>query len=113
MKTPTKLKTQQFLLTTPDYDWERIGFWVNEGPAILKKNGKIYLAYSASATGSCYCVGMLTAEKDADLLDPRSWMKERTPVLKTDPVKGIYGPGHISFATSSDGKDIMVYHART
>ena len=26
------LKTVQVLLTTPDYDWERVGFWVNEGP---------------------------------------------------------------------------------
>ena len=39
METPCKLKTVQVLLTTPDYDWERIGFWVNEGPAIIKRNG--------------------------------------------------------------------------
>ena len=40
---PTKLKTVQVLLTTPDYDWERIDFWVNEGPAVLKHDGKIYV----------------------------------------------------------------------
>ena len=28
METPNKLKTVQVLLTTPDYDWERVGFWV-------------------------------------------------------------------------------------
>jgi len=52
----------QVLLTTPDYPWEREGFWVNEGPAILKHNGKIFLTYSASATGACYAMGMLSIE---------------------------------------------------
>ncbi|MDE7043423.1 MAG: family 43 glycosylhydrolase, partial [Acetatifactor sp.] len=28
MESPTKLATIQTLLTTPDYDWERRGFWV-------------------------------------------------------------------------------------
>ena len=36
MQSPYKLKTAQVLLTTPDYDWERVGFWVNEGPFLLK-----------------------------------------------------------------------------
>lgn len=112
MESPTKLKTVQVLLTTPDYDWERVGFWVNEGPAVLKKNGKIFLTYSASSTGECYCIGMLTAEEASDLLDPRSWSKERYPVLKSDYEKEIYGPGHNSFTYSEDGREIMVYHAR-
>lgn len=113
MESAVKLKTVQVLLTTPDYDWERIGFWVNEGPAVLKHGGKLFLTYSASATGACYCVGMLTADEGADLLDPRSWKKERYPVLATDKEKGIYGPGHNSFVKDTDGNDIMVYHART
>jgi GH43 family beta-xylosidase len=107
------LKTVQVLLTTPDYDWERIGFWVNEGPGIVRHNGKIYMTYSASETGICYCVGMLTADENDDLLDPRSWKKERYPVLATCEEKGIYGPGHNSFTKDSDGNDIIVYHART
>ena len=61
METPYKLKTVQVLLTTPDYDWERVGFWVNEGPAVIHHDGKIYLTYSASETGIAYCMGMLTA----------------------------------------------------
>lgn len=112
MESPTKLKTVQVLLTTPDYDWERIGYWVNEGPAVIKKNGKIFLTYSASETSAHYAMGMLTANQDADLLDPKSWTKERYPVLKTIPEKGIYGPGHNSFTVSEDGKDILVFHAR-
>lgn len=113
MKNGYTLDTVQVLLTTPDYDWERHGFWVNEGPAVLKRNGKIFLTYSASDTGVNYCMGMLTAEEDSDLLDPLSWKKERWPVLKTDWEKGIYGPGHNSFTTDSEGRDILVVHART
>lgn len=113
MESPYKLKTVQVLLTTPDYDWERVGFWVNEGPGVIKKNGKIYMTYSASETGIYYCVGMLTANEDSDLLDPLAWKKERYPVLKTNEKLGIYGPGHNSFSKDEQGNDIMVYHART
>ncbi len=112
LEKPWKLKTVQVMLSTPDYDWERVGFWVNEGPAVLKKNGKIYLTYSASETGKAYCMGMLTASEDADLLDPKSWVKESMPVLKSDESIGIYGPGHNSFTVDDDGEDICVYHAR-
>lgn len=113
MERPDKLATVQVLLTGPDYDWERIGFWVNEGPAVIKRNGKIFLTYSASETGIYYCVGMLSIDENEDLLDPRKWKKERYPVLGTDESLRIYGPGHNSFTVDEEGNDIMVYHART
>ena len=113
MENPCKLKTVQVLLTTPDYDWERIGFWVNEGPAVIRHDGKIYMTYSASETGAAYCIGMLSISEDADLLDPAMWKKERYPVLETNAEKGIYGPGHNSFTEDEQGNPIMVYHART
>ena len=113
METPYKLKTVQVLLTSPDYDWERVGFWVNEGPAVIHHDGRIYLTYSASETGAAYCMGMLAADEDSDLLDPKSWTKERYPVLRTDESRGIYGPGHNSFTEDEEGNPIMVYHART
>ena len=113
MEHPHQLKTVQVLLTTPDYDWERYGFWVNEGPAVIKHGNKLFLTYSASETGEHYCMGMLTADMDADLLDPLSWKKERYPVLQTDASRNIYGPGHNSFTTDEEGNDLMVYHLRT
>ncbi len=113
MESPTKLSTAQVLLTTPDYDWERVDIWVNEGPAVLKKDGRIFLTYSASATGECYCLGMLSIDEDADLLDPRAWQKEKKPVLSSDREKGFYGPGHNSFTKLPDGRDVCVFHART
>lgn len=113
MESPTKLSTAQVLLTTPDYDWERVDIWVNEGPAVLKRGNKIFLTYSASATGEGYCMGMLSVDSDADLLDPRVWKKERHPVLSSDREKGFYGPGHNSFTKLPDGRDVCVFHART
>lgn len=112
MESPTKLATAQVLLTSPDYEWERHDFWVNEGPAVLQHGNMIYLTYSASATGACYCMGMLSIKDDQELLDPRAWKKERHPVLKTDIEKGVFGPGHNSFTKSESGEDVMIYHAR-
>ncbi|MCK9208455.1 MAG: glycoside hydrolase family 43 protein [Salinivirgaceae bacterium] len=113
MESPIKLKTPQFMLTTPDYDWERVGFWVNEGPAVIKNKGNIYITFSASATGACYCMGMMEANENTDLLDRNSWKKSRHPVLATDHEKGIYGPGHNCFTVAEDGvTPLCVYHAR-
>ncbi len=113
MITPYTLKLPQTLLTRPEYDWECRGFKVNEGPSVLKRNGKIFLTYSASATDSTYCMGMLVADEKADLLNASSWKKESLPVFSTDEKAGIYGPGHNSFTTSRDGKeDYLIYHAR-
>jgi len=113
MESPTKLALPQTLLTIPEFDWECKGFKVNEGPAVLQRNGKIFLTYSASATDATYCMGLLTAKDGADLLDPKSWTKSKEPVLVTDEKKGIFGPGHNSFTTSRDGKeDYLIYHAR-
>ncbi|HAG68425.1 MAG TPA: alpha-N-arabinofuranosidase [Lachnospiraceae bacterium] len=113
LKNAYTLDTVQVLLTTPDYDWERHGFWVNEGPSVLDRGGKLYLTFSASETGIYYCIGMLTADRDSDLLDPLSWKKERYPVLCSSEEKKLYGPGHNSFTVDDDGRDVMIYHART
>lgn len=112
MESPNKLRTVQVLLSTPDYDWERVGFWVNEGPSVLKHEGKIYLTFSASDTSSAYCMGMLSADENADLLDPLSWTKNRYPVVRSHEELSIFGPGHNSFVTTDEGQVMMVYHAR-
>lgn len=113
MESPIKLKTAQFMLTTPDYDWERIGFWVNEGPAVVKNKGKIYITFSASATGACYCMGLMEADEASDLLDRNSWKKSRYPLLESDYEKKIFGPGHNSFTVAEDDvTPLSIYHAR-
>ncbi len=98
-------------LTKPDLAWEQVGFLVNEGPAVLVRNGKVIVAYSASATDHNYCMGLLWADADADLMDAGAWHKSPEPVFAT--ANGQYGPGHNSFTTTPDGAvDLLVYHAR-
>ena len=113
MANPWTISTEPVLISEPFYGWERIGFWVNEGPAVIKRNGKIFMTYSASATDSNYCMGLLTADENSDLLKKESWKKEAEPVFKSNDETGQYGPGHNSFTVSEDGRyDVMIYHAR-
>ncbi len=108
------IKGEPMLLSTPDYAWERIGFWVNEGADVIKRNGKIFVSYSASATDGNYKIGLLTADEDSDIMDPASWTKSPEPVMESNEVTGQYGPGHSTFTIAEDGKtDILVYHARS
>lgn len=112
MESPVKLSTVQVLLTTPDYEWERGEFWVDEGPFALHHDGKIYLTFSASDTGISYCVGMLEISEDDDLLDPANWKKKRYPVVKTNESLQVYGPGHSCFTEDEKGNTVFVFHAR-
>jgi GH43 family beta-xylosidase len=114
LKNPWTIEGHQVMISKPEYPWEIKGFWVNEGPAVLKRNGKIFITYSASATDENYCMGLLTADENADLLNPESWVKSQSPVFQTNFEERQYGPGHNSFTVSEDGsEDILVYHARS
>lgn len=113
LENPWTIRGEQVMLTRPEYEWEMQGYLVNEGAAVLKRNGRIFMTYSGSATDHRYAMGLLTADEDADLLDPASWTKSPEPVFQSSPENGQYGPGHNSFTTSVDGSiDVMVYHAR-
>lgn len=113
LKNPWNIEGNQVLIAEPIYDWERIGFNVNEGPAVIKRNGRIFIAYSASATDHNYCMGLLTADENSDLLDPVSWEKTPYSVFTSNKETEQYGPGHNSFTVAEDGKtDLLVYHAR-
>ena len=109
---PWKLINKPILLTKPEYSWELVNHRVNEGAAVLKKNGKIYVFFSASGTGSEYCVGKLTANADSDLMNTASWTKGTQPELSSADVSGESGPGHNSFVTDENGNLLIVYHAR-
>ncbi|NWQ39119.1 family 43 glycosylhydrolase [Bacillus sp. EB106-08-02-XG196] len=113
LENPWTIKGPQVMIAKPEFDWETIGFWVNEGPAVLKRNGKIFISFSGSATDENYAMGLLAADENSDVMDPHSWSKSKEPVFKTCYETGQYGPGHNSFTVSEDGsKDILVYHVR-
>lgn len=113
MASPLAVASPQVMLSQPDLPWEQRGFHVNEAPAVLVSHGRVFITYSASGVGEPYCLGLLSADENADLLDPKSWTKSPHPVLTSNPATSQYGPGHNCFTTTPDGKtDILVYHAR-
>ena len=109
---PWKLISKPILLTKPEYNWELVNNRVNEGAAVLKTKDKVYIFFSASGTGSEYCVGRLEADINSNLMDTYSWKKLSSPVLSTADVNGCAGPGHNSFVRDELGNLLIVYHAR-
>lgn len=110
---PWQISGTQVRISTPTLGWETIGYRVNEGPAVIVRNGRVFMTYSASATDANYCIGLLTANAGANLLAASSWTKTSTPVFQSNSRTGQWGPGHNSFTVSEDGQsDILVYHDR-
>ncbi|MDP9795088.1 GH43 family beta-xylosidase [Catenuloplanes nepalensis] len=113
MANPWTLGGKPTRIATPTRDWEIQGFRVNEGPAVLIRNGRVFVTFSASATDARYAMGLLTASASADLMQRASWTKTPQPVFTTNEQTRRYGPGHNSFTVAEDGvTDVLVYHAR-
>jgi GH43 family beta-xylosidase len=112
LATATTLARPPARLTVPTLPWEIQGFKVAEGAAVLNRNGRLFMTYSASATDARYALGLLTADEDADIMSPGSWTKSPSPVFTTSPLTGVYGPGHNSFTVDEQGRDVLVYHGR-
>lgn len=112
MRDEVTLEGEEACLTIPEFDWERQGGMpINEGPAILKRNGRIFVIYSASTTWSeDYCLGMLTADENADPMCSESWIKSPEPVFRKCVERRVLAPGHNSFCRYGDA-DLIVYHA--
>ena len=113
MINPWTLTGDNILLTKPEFDWERQGgMAINEGPAILKRNGRLFIIYSASTTWTeDYCLGMLSASDNCNLLSKDSWIKSHRPVFKKSIKNQVVAPGHNSFVKSPDDKeDWIIFH---
>jgi GH43 family beta-xylosidase len=109
---PLAIKGKQVRLSQPEYDWEKVGFWVNEAPAVMVRNGKVFITYSGSATDANYNMGLLSAPATADLLDPSVWTKSPVPVFKSSERNGVYGTGSNTFTTDKNGTVLNIYNAR-
>lgn len=112
MKDPITLTGDEVCLTWPEFDWERNGGMpINEGPAVLWGDECIFVAYSASTTWSeDYCLGLLTVNRDADLMNRDSWTKLPVPVFVKSVENRAMAPGHNCFCRIDD-HDVIVYHA--
>ncbi len=105
------------LLLTPEQPWELVSgsqLW-NEGPEMIKHDGKYYLSYSANFyQTSAYSVGYAVSDSP---LGP--FVKaEENPILTSvtgkygKSRKDVSGTGHHSFTVSPDGTELWAaYHS--
>ena len=106
-------KGTECTLARPTYDWEKYGDNINEGAAVVEKDGKVYFAYSASSfMNDNYGVAVSYADLNSDLLNPDSWQKLPVPLMQKSPENSAYGPGSPLFVKSEDGtEDWLIHHA--
>lgn len=113
MENPYGIKGETVVLANcGEMEFEKRDGRIIEGPAILKKEDKIHIVFSANnSQNDEYCLGRLTY-CGGDIADSANWKKHPEAIFeKTDKV---FGPGHCSFTTvTEDGceKDYIVYHA--
>lgn len=113
LQDPLTAAAPEVIISKPEFAWETQGYKVNEGAAVLKHQGRIFVSYSASATDHRYAMGLLWADAEADLLNSASWHKAPEPVFTTVAALKRFGPGHNSFVLAEDGvTTLMFYHAR-
>ncbi|GAB4424918.1 MAG: hypothetical protein Kow00106_21650 [Anaerolineae bacterium] len=112
MRNPWTLSGPRVLISQPEYRWETVGGFVNEGPVALQHDGRTFIVYSASACATPdYKLGMLTYT-GGDPLSAASWVKHPEPVFQRADENGVFAPGHNGFFRSPDGtEDWIVYHA--
>lgn len=105
---------ESVLLTQPDAPWELASgdYRWNEGPAVLKHEGKYYLFYSANFYGGKeYAVGVAAADHP---MGPYT-KQANNPILNyIENAEGVIvsGPGHNSFFTVGD-EIFTSYHTHT
>lgn len=97
-----------------ELDWELVEPYTGrraivEGAFFLERNGRLFIIYSANGCWSDdYCLGVLE-HTGGSLCDASNWKKHPSPLF----VHGneLYGPGHASFFTSPDGREVWcAYH---
>lgn len=105
------------LCANDTYVWERVSErpgerGLNEGPEVLKHNGRVMIVYSCSGSWEpTYKLGLLYMDEKADPLNPASWRKLDKPVFQSS--EKVFGVGHACFVKSADGsEDWLVYHAK-
>ena len=117
MKDPFTLSSERVLISTPEYDWEKIGCtpedvegkpYINEGPFAFLNDGILYLAYSASGSWDTgYCIAFMKLVGD-NPLDKNCWCKYDKPVLSRN--EFVKGAGHCSIIEEYN-KKIVFFHA--
>lgn len=116
MSDPYAISSERVMISTPTYDWEKIGCtsedvegkpYINEGPFAFVYKDELYVAYSASGSwGTGYCIAFLKLLGD-NPLDNKKWYKYQDPVLSSNNI--VKGAGHPSIIIDND-KLIIFFH---
>ena len=112
MSNPWTITGHRVEIARPIHGWEtNHSPSVNEGPEVIVHKGVISVAYSASGSWTDdYCLGLVTASVNSNLMSPASWQKRSNPIFRSSAL--VYGPGHHSFTKSGDDReDWIVYHS--
>lgn len=113
MSDPCTVSSARVMISTPEYDWEKMNCdgvrlpFINEGPCAYTKNGHLRILYSASGSwANNYCIGILDF-LGGDPLCAANWEKQPYPALSQ--ADGWNGPGHCS-VTSCGAVDYIAFH---
>lgn len=115
MKNPFELATERYLISKPEYDWEKLGSsgqpespFINEGAFGFCMDGEYYLTYSAAGSWcKDYCIALLKLV-GKNPLDYRCWNKCSMPVLSAN--DRIQGAGHCS-VVCEENQATVFFHA--
>jgi len=111
MKDPATISSPRVLIAAPEQPWERAATPVCEAPQVLKRNGNIFIIYSASSSWSPDCCLGLLHNKSKDVLNPRAWVKQGPVFRKTEQVWGV---AHCTFVKSlCHSEDWIIYQAKS
>ncbi len=90
-----------------------------EGPYLFEYGDKVYISYSGATVDKYYCLGLMMADKDSNLMDASSWTQVPYPVMSSyDTYEGKIGGtphvggGHNSVVLDEYGNLALIYHAR-
>lgn len=109
---PWKLLSEPVLLSKPEYGWANNHTFVDEGPFALPQEERLILTFSSAAVDTSYVVGIMTIDRDKDLLDPKNWKKGNYPIMTSLSVEGEFGTGHNAYVVDEYGDVWNSYHAR-
>lgn len=120
MSNPWTISTNRVEISKPDQQWELVQptAKVNEGPAFLQRNGKLFVIYSCNGSWTKYYrLAYLTLDIGDDPMNPANWKKSPNAVFyrcdDTVDEDGVNGVGHCCFTKSPDGtEDWIVYHVK-
>lgn len=120
MSNPWTISTNRVEISKPDQPWELVQptAKVNEGPAFLQRNGKLFIIYSCNGSWTKYYrLAYLTLDIGDDPMNPANWKKSPNAVFyrcdDTIDEDGVNGVGHCCFTKSPDGtEDWIVYHVK-